>query len=102
MGSFHSHDLAYLAADDRAIAALRRLWPSITHTIDTHIHADFVSGSRELAAIGARILAGPGAKLDYEHVEVAPGLSVDVGDLTLTCLHTPGHTPEHISIVMTA
>ncbi len=81
------------------VNAARTAGLTITHAIDTHIHADFVSGSRELAAIGARIVAGPGARLEYEHVEAAPQSSVDLGDLTLTFLHTPGHTPEHISIV---
>jgi hydroxyacylglutathione hydrolase len=74
---------------------------TITHAIDTHIHADFVSGSRELAAIGAEVIAGPGAGLDYPCVEVAHGGSMAVGDLELLFLHTPGHTPEHISIVGT-
>jgi hydroxyacylglutathione hydrolase len=74
---------------------------TITHAIDTHIHADFVSGSRELAAIGAEVIAGPGAGLDYPHVEVAHRGTMAVGDLELLFLHTPGHTPEHISIVGT-
>lgn len=71
----------------------------ITHAIDTHVHADFVSGSRELAALGARIVAGPGANLAYEYTAVGSDTSLSVGDLELAFLHTPGHTPEHISIV---
>jgi hydroxyacylglutathione hydrolase len=81
------------------VNAARTAGLTITRAIDTHIHADFVSGSRELAAIGARIVAGPDARLEYEHVEVTHGSSVDLGDLRLTFLHTPGHTPEHISVV---
>jgi hydroxyacylglutathione hydrolase len=74
---------------------------TITHAIDTHIHADFVSGSPELAAIGSQVIAGPGAGLDFPHVEVAHGGSMKVGDVELLFLHTPGHTPEHISIIGT-
>jgi len=71
---------------------------TIAYAIETHIHADFVSGARELNAIGARVIAGPGAGLGYAHHEARDGERVMVGDLVLTLLHTPGHTPEHISI----
>ena len=81
------------------VAAARTAGLSITHAIDSHIHADFVSGSRELAALGARVVAGPGALLEFEHDEAAHGSSIHLGDVALTLLHTPGHTPEHLSIV---
>jgi hydroxyacylglutathione hydrolase len=74
---------------------------TITHAIDTHIHADFVSGSRELAALGARVVAGPGAGLAFDHVEIPHGSTLHVGDVELVVLHTPGHTPEHISLIET-
>jgi hydroxyacylglutathione hydrolase len=79
--------------------AARQRGLTITHAIETHIHADFVSGARELAAIGARVVAGPGAGLGFEHQELADGERVSVGDVTLTFLHTPGHTPEHVSVL---
>src|SRR5688572_21267555 len=71
----------------------------IVHTIETHVHADFACGSRELLAVGARPLAGPGASLRYTHHEVQDGERVRVGDLSIQFMHTPGHTPEHISIL---
>ena len=71
---------------------------TLTHAIDTHVHADFLSGSRELSALGVTTVAGPGAGLEFPHHEVRDGEVIALGDLELTCLHTPGHTPEHISI----
>ena len=71
----------------------------IVHSIETHVHADFACGSRELVAVGARTLAGPGSNLRYTHHEVQDGERVRVGDLSLQFMHTPGHTPEHISIL---
>ena len=79
------------------LAAQRGL--TVTHTIDTHIHADFVSGSRELAAGGARVIAGPGANLGFASHEVTDGEVLAIGDVRLRVLHTPGHTPEHISLL---
>jgi hydroxyacylglutathione hydrolase len=66
--------------------------------IETHVHADFVSGAHELSAVGAEVVAGPGAGLHYPHREARDGESFRLGDLTITALHTPGHTPEHISL----
>ena len=71
----------------------------ITHSIETHIHADFACGSRELLALGARTLSGPGSNLRYTHHEVQDGERIRVGDLSMQFMHTPGHTPEHISIL---
>ena len=81
------------------LEAARQRGFTMTHAIETHIHADFVSGARELAAVGARVVAGPGAGLDFEHQELRDGEQLNVGDITLTFLHTPGHTPEHVSVV---
>ena len=71
----------------------------IVYAIETHVHADFACGSRELLGVGARVLAGPGSNLRYAHHEVQDGERVRVGDLSMQFLHTPGHTPEHISIL---
>jgi hydroxyacylglutathione hydrolase len=71
----------------------------IVAAIETHVHADFVSGARELGEIGARVIAGPGAALKYSAYEVHDDERLPFGDLSLRFLHTPGHTPEHISIV---
>jgi hydroxyacylglutathione hydrolase len=68
--------------------------------IETHTHADFVSGARELSALGARVVAGPGADLQFPYHEAAGGESLQVGDIAIEILHTPGHTPEHICAVV--
>jgi len=79
----------------------RQLGVSITHILETHIHADFMSGSRELAlqSPGARIyLSAEGeADYDFEHSSLHDGDQIALGDVVLTVRHTPGHTPEHIS-----
>jgi hydroxyacylglutathione hydrolase len=86
---------------DVYVDAARQHGLAITHTIETHIHADFVSGARELAAIGARPVAGPGAGLRFDHHEARDGETLQIGELSLRLLHTPGHTPEHMTIVAT-
>lgn len=70
---------------------------SIAFVAETHLHADFVSGSRELHALGATILASAGAELRFPHRPLRDDELVDVGGLTLRALATPGHTPEHLS-----
>jgi hydroxyacylglutathione hydrolase len=83
-------------------AAARQRGATIAAAIETHVHADFVSGARELAETGARVYAGPGADLEYGHHAVRDGETLQIGDLTLTFLHTPGHTPEHIAVLAEA
>lgn len=77
----------------------------ITHILETHIHADFLSGSRELAALtGAEMYLSDegGAEWQYEfdHIGLRDGDRMQVGNLELTVLHTPGHTPESISFLL--
>jgi hydroxyacylglutathione hydrolase len=81
------------------LAAARLHGATIVAAIETHVHADFVSGACELAARGIRVVAGPGSNLAYEHHEVRDGEAMAVGDLALTFLHTPGHTPEHVAVL---
>ena len=78
----------------------------ITHITETHIHADFLSGARELAAAtGARVYlsdeGGEDWQYGFEHQGVRDGDSFMVGNLRMDVMHTPGHTPEHISFVLT-
>ena len=87
---------------DAYLAAARQNQLAIVAAIETHVHADFVSGARELAALGAQVVAGPGASLKYPAYEVHDDERLPFGDLSLRFLHTPGHTPEHISIVAAA
>jgi hydroxyacylglutathione hydrolase len=81
------------------VEAAKQAGATIVAAIETHVHADFVSGGRELASAGVRVLAGPGAGLAYEHYEVRDDEVLAVGDLSLRFLHTPGHTYEHIAIL---
>lgn len=71
----------------------------IVNSFETHVHADFACGSRELAAVGARTICGPGSNLRYAHHEVSDGERMRVGDISIQFMHTPGHTPEHITIL---
>ena len=84
---------------DVYVEAARAMNLRIVYSFETHIHADFVCGSRELLALGARTLGGPGSNLRYSHHEVQDGERVRVGDLSIQFMHTPGHTPEHISVL---
>ena len=72
----------------------------IAYSFETHVHADFACGSRELAAVGAKTIAGPGANLRYAHHQATHGERLRVGDISIEFLHTPGHTPEHLTILM--
>lgn len=72
----------------------------ITHVFETHLHNDFVSGSRELASrTGALICASAAAELQFEHKPLREGDKVDVAGLVFQVLETPGHTPEHVSFL---
>jgi hydroxyacylglutathione hydrolase len=80
-------------------AAARRL--AIRWVIETHLHADFVSGHRELAArTGATIVMGEKARAAFPHRPVHDGEEIRLGGLVLRILETPGHTPESISILV--
>lgn len=74
---------------------------SIEMVIETHFHADFLSGHLELAeATGAAIAYSSVAETEFESLELADGQRIDLGDIVLEVRHTPGHTPESISIVV--
>jgi hydroxyacylglutathione hydrolase len=75
---------------------------SIRHIFETHLHADFVSGHRELAArTGARIYIGAQAGAAFPHVAVEDRFQLRVGKMRITALETPGHTPESMCFVIT-
>ncbi|MGA9567146.1 MAG: rhodanese-like domain-containing protein [Candidatus Korobacteraceae bacterium] len=75
---------------------------AIRHIFETHLHADFVSGHRELAArTGATIYLSRTAGATFPHVAVDDGYELRVGKLNLQVLATPGHTPESISLLVT-
>ncbi|RPI73387.1 MAG: MBL fold metallo-hydrolase [Ignavibacteriales bacterium] len=79
---------------------------NITHIAETHIHADFLSGSRELSnATGADIYlsdeGGDEWQYQFPHKGLKDGDVIKIGNIKLEVIHTPGHTPEHISFLLT-
>ncbi|HET7518718.1 MAG TPA: MBL fold metallo-hydrolase [Actinomycetes bacterium] len=81
------------------LARWRRL--QIAYAADTHLHADFLTGSRELAASdGAQLLAPRASRLGFAHRGLEDGQEVDLGGLGLRVLATPGHAPEHLSYLL--
>jgi hydroxyacylglutathione hydrolase len=112
-------ELSYLVGDDdegvgavfdpRAdcdvyIEAAREAGVAITHIFETHIHADLVSGSRELCARldSAKIYASGegGAEYGFAPEKIKDGDRFTFGEVLVTARHTPGHTPEHISYLL--
>ncbi|MDF2705757.1 MAG: hypothetical protein K0R62_1409 [Nonomuraea muscovyensis] len=106
---------AYLLAlgDGRALAvdvsrdlrAVRRTAEqcglTIAFTADTHLHADYLSGSPQLAHdAGATVLASAAGRREFPHTALLDGDEVDLGGLTLRALATPGHTTEHLSYLL--
>jgi len=74
----------------------------IRHIFETHLHADFVSGHRELATrAGASIYIGAQAQARFPHVDVQDGFELRVGQLRIRVLETPGHTLESVCLVIT-
>ena len=111
-------ELSYLIGDDKTgtaavidprpdveiyIELARQRKVAITHVFETHIHADLVSGARELAArvktAKMFLSVEGGAKYGFDHEALHDGASFEFGELVLTARHTPGHTPEHMSYV---
>lgn len=87
---------------DEYIEEARAQGLTIRHVIETHLHADFVSGHRELAErTGAKIYFGAKAAAAFPHVAVKDGDEIRMGKVRLRFLETPGHTPESVSVVVT-
>lgn len=82
------------------LAAAGRRGLEVAFCAETHLHADFVSGSRELASHGAQVLAAAAGGIEFPHRGLGDGDEVDLGGLTLRALATPGHTPEHLSYLL--
>ncbi|MGE0491117.1 MAG: rhodanese-like domain-containing protein [Vulcanimicrobiota bacterium] len=108
--------LAYLVGDkSKGLAAIvdpcrdvrdyletaRQAGLRITHAIETHIHADFVSGTREVReAVGARVVGGKSDDYSFELDQFSEGDAIELGGVRLQAIHTPGHTPEHLSYLL--
>ncbi len=73
----------------------------ITHILETHLHADFVSGHLDFAEkTGAKIYAPKSGKCEFQHVGLSEGDTFEMEDMEFRILETPGHTPEHICYVV--
>ena len=85
------------------LARAEALGLRVTSALETHIHNDFVSGAREVAhATGAHMGASASAELDYPFTPLRDGEDVTLGGWRLRVMATPGHTPEHISYLLTS
>src|SRR5437764_4356682 len=86
---------------DQYVAEAEAQGLKIKYVIETHLHADFVSGHRELAArTGAEIVFGSRAGASFPHLPVKDGDELKVGKAILRIIETPGHTPESISVLV--
>jgi hydroxyacylglutathione hydrolase len=112
-------DASYLVGDDSArvaavidpqvdiqryVTAARKHGVAVTHVVQTHIHEDYVSGATALAKAcgGAEVwVSGHDApEYGFAHRRVNDGQVLELGSVVLTVKHTPGHTPEHISLLV--
>ncbi|HSK91616.1 MAG TPA: MBL fold metallo-hydrolase [Euzebyales bacterium] len=86
---------------DRIAAVVDARGLRVTHVLETHIHNDYVSGGLELSRrTGARYVVAAGEDVPYDHHPVDDGDEIVSGRLRLRALHTPGHTPRHLSYVL--
>jgi glyoxylase-like metal-dependent hydrolase (beta-lactamase superfamily II) len=84
------------------LAAAAQKSMRITHIFETHVQADHVSGSRRLAAVtGAPVLYHHSAGVAFPHVGVDDEEEHELGNVRITVLHTPGHTPDSVSLLVT-
>ena len=73
----------------------------VSHVVETHVHNDYVTGGLELAqATGATYVLPAGSDVEFEHTSVADGEVLEVGEMRVRVLHTPGHTHHHVSYVL--
>ncbi len=88
---------------DRIVKQAERAGVEITHVAETHVHNDYVSGGLTLARItGAHYLHAADEPLRFDYDAVSDGDVVEVGEMSVEVRHTPGHTPHHLSYVVTS
>lgn len=88
---------------DRVLEAAEQAHIEITHVAETHVHNDYVSGGLTLARVtGAQYLHAAAEPLRFDYSEVSDGDVVTVGAMRVEVRHTPGHTPHHLSYVVTS
>ena len=83
------------------LAVAARLGVLITHSFETHVHNDYLSGSAALARLRPiTVVTGAAFEIEHPHVGLADGEEIAVGNVVVRCLATPGHTPEHVSYLV--
>ena len=88
-------------AIEEVLAEAERLEVRIVRTLETHTHADHVSGHGRLALEhDVPVSIHPAARAEYPHDPLEDGAEVTVGNVTLRCIHTPGHRPEHCCLAV--
>jgi glyoxylase-like metal-dependent hydrolase (beta-lactamase superfamily II)/rhodanese-related sulfurtransferase len=88
-------------AIEEVLAEAERLDVRLVRTIETHTHADHVSGHGRLALEhGVPVSIHPAAQAEYPHDALSDGAEITVGNVTLRCIHTPGHRPEHCCLAV--
>ena len=105
VGSHHTHEVAVIDPSldlELYLDTSHERHFEIKYVIDTHIHADHVSGARALAErTGAQLCLGAGADVLYPFRPLHDGEELPLGNVTLRVLHTPGHRPESITLLVT-
>ena len=84
----------------RYLGEAERRGLDLAFAVETHLHADFVSGARELGALGASVLVPGEGRHGFAVRGLVDGEDVDLGGLTLRAVGTPGHTPEHLAYLL--
>jgi hydroxyacylglutathione hydrolase len=97
--------VAFLVDPDRHLGPYldraAKLGVLITHSFETHVHNDYVSGSPALAQVRPiTVVTGAEANVGYPHIALADGQIIGVGVLRIRCVATPGHTPEHVAFLV--
>lgn len=82
---------------DRHLELAAHLGVQIVATLDTHVHADYLSGATELAARGADAVVPSGAAARFPHRPIDADEPLAIGEVVLRAIPTPGHTPEHLA-----
>lgn len=100
-----AHGVAFVVDPDREVDAYldaaSRLHVRITHSLETHVHNDYVAGSAILASLRpVTAVLGSEAHVAYPHHQMADGDALEIGALRITAVATPGHTPEHVSYLV--
>ncbi|HXF73858.1 MAG TPA: rhodanese-like domain-containing protein [Actinomycetota bacterium] len=87
---------------DAYLEACRARGARLAYVLDSHGHNDHVSGISEVAARapGVRVLASAHGTVGYDHVPVRDGQEIELGEAVVEVMHTPGHTPEHLALLL--